>query len=159
MPSINIQGTLIDFPDTGNSPVWSDAVIQFAQAVEAALATITGPFDVAPQIYNMESNLNINVTIPSLQFPTSDVRGAFVRYTVSRSTSTASAYEGGQIMVDYNPDNPIGNKWEIAREYAGDGSITFTITDVGQIQFTTVALGGINHSGQIAFTAQSLTNS
>lgn len=62
-------------------------------------------------------------------------------------------------MVVYNPNNPVNNKWEIIREYAGDGKITFSITDVGQVQFSTTTLAGTGHVGKIGFAAQTLNQS
>lgn len=104
----------------------------------------------------MVANLNTNVNIPSFQFPPSEVKGAFVNYTIARVTSTASGYETGKLMLSYNPDNPTNNKWEIQREYIGEASVTFTITDAGQVRFSSTSLSGINHEGTITFTAQSL---
>lgn len=157
MPTIIIAGTPINFPDTGNSPVWSDAVIQFAQTVAQTLNGIVGPFDIEPQIYNMVANLNTNVAISNLQFPVSNVRSANIRYDVSRSTNSTSVYEAGNILIDYNPNNPIGNKWSISQDFIGNADITFAITDTGQFTFTTTTISGSNHVGQIAFAATTLT--
>lgn len=157
MPSINIQGTIIDFPDSGSSPNWAQSVIEFAQAVESALSGLAGPFDVAPQSLNIDSyNPGTNINITNLSFPTSDVRSASIKYAVYRSTNSTNAYESGNIEVVYNPNGPINNKWEIARDYIGNGSITFSITDNGQVRFSTTTLAGLNHTGVITFTAQAI---
>lgn len=157
MPSINIQGTIIDFPDSGSSPNWAQAVIEFAQAVESSLSGLAGPFDVSPQTLNIDAqNPGTNVDITNLTFPTSEVRSAFIRYAVYRSTTTNSAYESGSLEVVYNPNGPVNQKWEVVREYVGDGSITFSMTDVGQIRFSTSALAGLNHTGVITYTAQAI---
>lgn len=157
MPLITISGTPINFPDTGNSPVWSDAVIQFAQTVAQVLNGIAGPFDINPQVYNMVANLNTNVDIPGLQFPVSNVRSANIRYDVSRSTNSTSVYEAGNILIDYNPLNPTGNKWAISQDLVGDAQITFAISDTGQFSFSTTTIAGSNHVGQISFAATTLT--
>lgn len=159
MPQINIQGTIIDFPSSAQSPNWADPIVQFAQAVEKALASVAGPFDVPPQIFVMTSNANTNVSLPSLAFPTSNVQGAFIEYTVFRTTTTTKVAEFGTIEIVYNPDNPIGNKWEIAREFTGDGNVTFSITDTGQVQFSSTLIGGASHSGTIGYLAKALLNS
>ena len=156
MPQINIQGTIIDFPDSAQSPNWAAPVIQFALAVEAALATVVGPFDIAPQVYTMTSNVNTNVSLPGLAFPTSDVRGATIDYTVFRTTNTNVAYEKGTLEIVYNPQGPVNNKWEISREFTGDGLITFSILDTGQVQFTSASLAGTNHQGVISYLAKAI---
>ena len=88
------------------------------------------------------------------------MRAAFIRYTVYRSTSVTSGVESGTLYIVYNPEGSIGSKWEISRETVGAGaSITFSVSDTGQIKFSTEALAGTNHSGLITFVAQSLQNS
>lgn len=161
MPTITIQGTVIEIPDSAQSPNWAPPIIEAFQAIADALSSVVGEFDIPPKImdidaYNPGININITDGSTSLAFPTSDVRGAFVRYSVFRTTSTDTAYETGELMVVYNPNGPNGNKWEVAREYVGDGLITFYMTDTGQIQFTTTAMGGINHEGRLTFLAQAV---
>lgn len=158
-PTITIQGTIIDFPDSAQSPNWADPIIQFAQAVEAALETVAGPFDIAPQLYLMVSNVNTDVSLTNLSFPTSNVRGARITYTVFRTTTTNTVAEEGNIDIVYNPDGPTGNKWEISREKTGDALVTFSITDTGQVQFSSTVLAGLNHQGNIGYTAKALLQS
>lgn len=156
---INIQGTLINFPSSADSPNWAEALIQFAQAVELALSTVVGPFDIPPQIYVMTANVNTNVPLPGLSFPTSNVQGALIEYTIFETTNTNTASEFGTIEVTYNPNGPVNNKWDISREFTGSSPVTFTITDTGQVQFSSTALPGINFQGTIGFTAKALLNS
>lgn len=158
MPTITIQGTIIDFPNSGASPNWAPAVIEFAQAVEEAIASAIGEFDVPPQVLTIDSsNPASNVDITALNFPTSDVRGVDIFYSVFRETDSTSAVESGTMTIVYNSDGSIGNKWELTREYTGPGAeIEFNITDTGQVQYTTTALSGINHIGRISFYARSL---
>lgn len=155
MPTITIGGTIIDFPNSGADPDWSPAVIAFAEAVEMALAGIAGPFDVAPQTIDIDIyNPGSNIDVPFLSFSTTQVRGAFIRYVVYRNTSTTTVVEEGNILLVYNPAGPIGNKWQISPDRVGDASITFSITDNGQVKFTTTTLSGINHNGKIRASAQ-----
>lgn len=160
MPEIQIQGTVIDFPDTAQSPDWSEAVIQFAVAVENALASIVGAFDVAPQVLIIDAyNPGTNVDIPNLSFPTSSVRSAFIRYSVFRTTTLETAYESGELQIVYNPNGPVNNKWEYAQSKISDGKISFTITDTGQVRFSTTSMSGSNHAGNLTYVAQSILQS
>lgn len=156
---IVIGGTTINLPISGSAPNWAPAIIEFAQAVQDALNGLAGPFDVSPQIFVMTSNVNTNVSLPNLSFPTSTVRGAFIRYTVFRSTTGGGATtvsEAGNMYVTYNPTNTAGSLWEMSRDYVGDANVTFTITDVGQVQFSSASISGSGHTGQIAYTAAAL---
>lgn len=162
MPQISIQNTIIDFPESAQSPNWSESLIQFATAVELALASVVGPYDVPSQILNIDAyNPGTNVEITALNFPSSEVRAAFIRYAVYRETSVTSTYEAGTLDIAYNPNGPVNNKWEIVRESGagGDGQIEFIISDVGQMYFTTTTLSGINHVGNLTFVAQSVLQS
>lgn len=154
--TIVIQGKVIEFPSSGNSPNWAPAVIEFAQAVEAALQSVAGSFDVAPQTFVIDSyNPGSNIDIPNLNFPSSDVRASFIRYTVHRETDSVEVNEAGNLWAIYNNTN---GTWDFSQESGADASIEFSITNTGQVQFTTTTLSGLNHTGFITFTAQSLQN-
>lgn len=162
MPEIIINSQVIAFPDSAQSPNWSEAVIQFAQAVEAALQITSGPFDVAPQTMDISAfNSSTDVVIPALSFPISGVRAAFIKYTVFRQTNSANAYEAGDMIVVYNPNNSSNEKWTLTQgNRSGSGAqIEFSITDTGQMRFSTTALAGSSHSGQLTFEARALQQS
>lgn len=157
---INIQGTIIDFPESATAPNWGEAVDQFARAVEGALASVVGAFDVAPQALIIDAfNPGTNIDIVALSFPISSVRSAFIRYAVFRETSSDSAYESGELLIVFNPNGPVNNKWEVAQRLVGDGKISFNMTDAGQMRFSTTALPGSNHTGKLTFVAQSILQS
>lgn len=157
---ITIQGTPITFPVSGSSPQWAEAVDQFARAVEGALNSVVGAFDVAPQALIIDAyNPGTNIPIAALSFPTASVRSAFIRYAVFRATNTTSVYESGELEIVYNPNGPTNNKWEVAQRLVGDGQITFSVTDTGQVEFSTLAIAGSSHTGKLTFVAQSILQS
>jgi len=159
MPQLTISGTIIDFPDSAADPNWAPAVIQFATLVSEALSGVVGPYDVSPQVINIDSsNPGTAVDIQALNFPTAFVRAAFIRYSLFRTADspTSSAYESGNIIVVYNPNGSIGSKWELIQNFAGDGEIVFSIADTGQVKFTTTQIGTTNHVGRLTVSAQAL---
>lgn len=157
MPTITISGTVIDFPDSSESPNWAEAVILFAQTVADALQGVVGSFDVSPQSFVIDSyNPGTDITLPQLTFSTTDVRAAFISYAVHRTTDTpAELDETGMLWVVYNNQNGV---WDISREKAGNASITFSITNAGQVQFSTTAMAGSDHTGFITYSAKALEN-
>lgn len=161
MPTIIIQQTVIDFPDTAASPEWSEGIIAFAKAVEEALNTVIGKADISPQIMTIDAyNSASNINVVNLSFSPNTVRGAFIRYTVYRTTDSSTAYEAGSITAVYNTNGTTGSKWEMIQgPVAADGKITFNMLDSGQIQFSTTALSGINHAGKLSYSAQALLQS
>lgn len=154
MPSITINGTIIDFPDSGTSPNWSEAVIQFAQTVEAAFSLVINPFDIAPQSFSFVNNQSSAANITNLVFA-SAIRGAIVNYHIKRTTTT-DLVETGQLLVTYNPDASTGNVYTLSQTRNNQGGVSsgvaFTITDGGQIQYTSTNISP-DGSGTIYFRA------
>ncbi len=159
MPDITIQGSLVDFPNSAAEPNWAEAVIQFAELTATALSGLVGAGDVSPQIYTMVADTNSDVDLPSLQFATSVVRAATINYSVYRTTNTGNAAESGMLQLIYNPNNAPTQKWEFTQQKVGEGDITFTVLDTGQVQFSSTALGGSDHVGKITYYAKALLQS
>lgn len=160
-----VKGTVIEIPESGQSANWSSGIIEALEALTDALNAVTGTYDVAPQVQNIDANNNsTNVSISNLAFPVSEVRAATIYYSVSRFTEDSGppdgqeVAEGGTLQIVYNASNPINNKWEIIRQYAGNANITFNVTDLGQLRFSTTALTGINHVGKLSFRAITVLN-
>lgn len=168
MPDITIKGTRISIPNSGASPQWSPAIIQAFQALSDAVNAYTGTFDVAPQTKNIDIyNTSANISIDNLAFPAANVRAVTVFYTVYRKTEESAPAAGDNVEVAeaatlvcvYNNSRPSNQKWEVVRDGSGDAFVDFNMTDLGQIQFSTTALSGINHTGIIAYRALSILNS
>lgn len=160
MPDVTIQGTVIEFPNSGSAPNYAPPLIQFAEAVEDALSGVVGTYDVSARSFTIDSVPNATATdVPSLAFPTSEVRGAYVKYTIYRTTNSADAAETGTLMLIYNPNNSSNEKWEVVREAVGDGQVTFSCTDTGQVQVTLTALSGTGHTGKLNYSAQAIQQS
>ena len=162
---IQIQDKIILFPESSESPNWAPAMVEFAQAVEAALTA--SAFDVAPQTLSIDSRNGTGtfIDIPNLEFSSEDVSKVIVDYTVSRLVEdplTVNKYyiEGGRIEFLYSPEHPAGNKWQKIQERVNDASIEFYMTDTGQVQFKTEELGAVGnlvHDAFISFRARTLT--
>lgn len=159
MPTLIINQQVIEFPESAESPNWAPAIIQFAEAVEQGLAIAIGTFDVAPQAFTIDAyNSATDIDITNLSFPTTNVRAVFIRYSVYRTTDSETAYEAGDMIAMFNPDNPINQKWALSRgnRTGGEGKLTFKVTDTGQFRFDSTPLAGSNHEGKIIFDARSL---
>lgn len=165
MPTILIKGTPIAFPDSGSSPNWAPAVVEAVEALTDAVNSVTATYDVPPQVQNIDANNSSNdVNINNLNFPASDVRAATIFYSVNRQTEDSGPPDGQEVVeaglleINYNASRPTNQKWELIRTGGGDAKIDFTITDLGQVQFSTQPLTGISHTGIISFRALSILN-
>jgi hypothetical protein len=166
MPKIIVKGTPITIPASGASPNWAPSIIEALEALTDAINTVAATFDIPPQVQNIDANnSSTDVTINNLSFPSSDVRAATVYYTVYRKTDNSGPPDGqevteaGTIEIDYNASRLSTQKWQLVRSGQGDASISFEITDLGQVTFSTTALTGINHTGIVSFRAIAVLNS
>ena len=153
---INIKGTQITFPTSGESPDWAPAVVEFAQAVENAILSAVGVYDVPPQAVELTSD-NTTLDITNLNFPTSAVRSAYIKYSLIffDSLSNCISSETGNIIV-YNDET----QWLLTRDYVNSVAETgcdFTITNTptAQLQVIIPVIPGFS-SGKISFSAQTL---
>lgn len=167
MPKIIIKGTVIDIPNSGSSPNWSPAVIEGFQSLADAVNVFTGTYDVAPQVMNIDAfGSSTNIDIDNLVFPPAEVRAVTIFYTVYRKTEESApaagdaveVVESGSLECNYNNSRLSTQKWSVGRIGEDDAKIDFNVTDLGQVQFTTQSLTGINHTGIIAYRALSILN-
>lgn len=156
--TLTVGNTVIDFPTSGEAPNYAPPIVQFAEAVAGVINQFAGPFDVSPQVINIDtSNPGVsNTDIDQLNFPTTQVRAAFIRYAIYRNTSTTTLSEAGNIVIVYNPTNPVGNKWEITQTAVGDAQFLFNITDTGLFQYTASTIGGTGYTARLSISAQAL---
>lgn len=160
MPNLTIQGTTISFPDSGSSPNNAPAQVQFAELVTEALSAAVGTYDIAPQSYTLTADVNSNIDLTNLSFPTTAVRSAIISYNIERVTNSATQNETGTLSLVYN-----GTAWDVTRESTGKvlnvsnvPYVTFSVSNLGQVSFSSIALGGTFTSGKITYSAKALEN-
>src|ERR1700722_5742450 len=147
------NGVTVNLPISGTAPNWSSAIIQAFQLIAQALDISAGPYDIPPQNYVMTSNVNTNVPIPNLSFPVTAVTGAVIFYGVNRSSSGVGGVQlsqSGILIINFTPGLSPGTLWQITDEWAGitgGAQITFSVSDVGQLQFSTTAITGTTPEG------------
>lgn len=157
--TITIAGTPIEFPSTAQSPDWSEAIIQFAEAVELALQSAIGEFDVPPQVFTLSNNVNTNLDLPNLSFSTTEVRSVTVEFAVFRSTDSNITEAKGRLNMLFDDDS---STWLVQREDdVGNitSEVTFNVTNQGQVQISTTSLAGTNYQGVISYSAEALQKS
>jgi hypothetical protein len=157
---IEIQGTVIQFPSSGNPQNWAPALVEFAQLVESAISVAVGAFDIPSQTFNIDVYDIGGTDIPNLIFDNTQVRSASVIISCYRTYDSPSTIKAETATIDivYNPANPSTEKWEIAVERVGNSSITYSISDDGQFSFSCAELGtGGTHTGVLSYSAKALT--
>lgn len=161
---VTIGTTVIQFPATGQSPIWSEAIIQFVQAVELQLQLTQNPFDISSTVQILTSNTNNNINLngngANLSFPTGSVRSFVFNYGIYRLTTTESVIDTGIVNGIYSIDTAT---WFIQHEFDGDVQTdgtpyhTFDINGSNELVLTTVALSsGVynNINSTISYSVQ-----
>lgn len=157
---LTISGTVVSLPVSTASPNWSPAILQAFTLIAAALEGLSGTFDVSPQVLDISAfNTATNENVTNLTFSNTAVRSAIISYYVYRETDSANASESGQIFIDYNDNRPATEQWAFSQETVGNANVSFSITDSGQVRFSTTALAGSSHVGSIGFVAKTVIQS
>ncbi len=145
-PTAPISDVLTD--DQGRlSRVWHS----FFSRISDALAYLG-----QEKIFPLVNNQGSAASITDLKFDFKYTSAAFVEYLIQRVTTTTVKLQAGIKMAVYNPDT---GAWTLA-EYGTSGpdaaGITFSITTLGQVQYTSSNLGGTEEISRIVFRVRPL---
>lgn len=118
------------------------------QGVDGKLALVLGnTTDIKDSAFTISNNVVAATDVTDLLFANAAVRGAKIEYSITIN-ATASLFEKGELEVVQR-----GAGWQLTRESTGDDSlINFSITNSGQIQYTSSNYAGFT-SGKIQFRA------
>lgn len=147
---IQIGTTVIQFPNTGQSAVWSEAVIQFAQLVAEALQSGGTPYDIPATVMTITANpstdINITGTGSNLSFPSGVVSSFTFIYDVYLLSDSTSKTQAGVVVGQYNDDT---STWSLQHEFSGDVQTdgtpyaTFTINSSDELLLSTASIAGV----------------
>ena len=156
---LNILGTVFNYPSSGEDRgSWGDESSLWAQAVTNMLALLIGPNDILQTSFLVDNNQSIATVIRRLYFNPSQVRAANITYSVYRTTDSTTVVETGDLLVTYNQNATVGQKFQIIQRANGVSGLLFNIDDTGQFTYTTSNIPGTNYSGILKFTARSLSS-
>lgn len=151
---IDIKGTPIEFPSTGESPNWAPSVIQFAEATAEAIKSVVNAYDIPLTSIPIQSD-NIDIgffNITELNFSPAVINSFILSYSLIFDGSNC---ESGTIIAHYNGGEDADKKWVFSRDYVGEAQTNFKITDDGQVQLDVT---GTFTSGVFRFSAKVFDN-
>lgn len=152
--NLTVNNSVYAYPSDGDEPGWGNQASEWAEAVTTVLSNLQGVDDIAETTFTIANNTSSAADIVGLVFNPSTVRSAVVDYSIYRSTSTTELAEKGKLELVYKNGGTIGSKWTIGQVYFGDDAgVRFTMTDAGQIQYTSTNMTGTDYSGEIKFEA------
>jgi hypothetical protein len=155
---LTILGTTYQYPESGENPNWAQGPTEWAVAVTNVINSFVGAGDILETSFAIANNVVTLTNINGLALDPGTVRASNVDYSVYRtSTSNPSGNaEEGTLFLIYDDSAASGAKWLLSQRKDGEAGIVFSITDAGQIQFTTTDIGSAGYSGIIKFRAKSL---
>lgn len=151
---LTVNGTTYNYPEPGESKGWGEDATAFAEGVTELLSDLKGPNDIVQTTFSLANNQTSPADITGLAFDITQVRSSVINYSIYRVTDSNELAESGQIFIVYKNNAAT---WSLARQFFNDDSgITFSITNTGQVQYTSTNVAGTNYSGIINFRASCL---
>lgn len=152
--NLTVNGNNYAYPIAGDEPGWGEDATAWAAEVTNVLSDIQGIDDIPETTFIIANNTTASADVVGLVFNPTTVRSATVTYSVYRSTDTTELAEKGTLELVFKNGGTPGSKWTIGQVYFGDDSgVRFSMTDAGQIQYTSSDISGSNYSGEIRFEA------
>lgn len=151
-----VNGNLYNYPSSGTSPNWAEEATGWAQAVTDVLETVQGADDIVITTALLANNQNTPQNIAGLNFDPTQARGAIVTYSVNRFTDGVGGEERAEVGYLYCSYIASATAWRVAVAGGGSSGVDFSMTSLGQIQYTSDLQAGDNYNGTIVFKATSL---
>lgn len=157
--TLTVNNIPYQYPVSGDSPGWGGPATDWAAEVTLVLNELQGSTDIVQTPFAIANNISSPTNIVGLSFNTGLVRAAVIDYSVYRTSTLnpSGKAESGVMGIVYDNLASSGNKWGLVL-YGGDGvsGVNFSITDVGQFQYTSTDIGTAGYSGIMRFRARSL---
>src|SRR5690606_31400768 len=147
---LSVNNTVFNYPTAGDPKGWGEEATAWATEVTLVLNDLKGPNDVLQSTALILNNQSTYTNIIRLLFDPSSVRTAEINYNIVRSTDDESRNESGVITITYNAS--VGD-FEISQVSDNDAGVAFDVTNLGQVQYISDELTGLNYSGIITFRA------
>lgn len=142
--NVTVNNKVFSIPDQGETPPYGEDLTAFFKEVATVLGTVSGSNDILTTTFSLTNNQSSAANITGLNFNTSQVRAATIKYVIRRTTSDPLTYqESGTIECDFD-----GSTFTISVDSLGDSTgVTLSATNSGQLQYTSSNLA--NHSASV----------
>lgn len=150
--AVTINGETYNIPSMGENPPWGEELHDLLNALVTSVNSLQGSADIALTSFTIANNQSSVANVTGASWDTSQVRSSIMTYSVYRSTASNEVSESGQIYITYKS---TAGTWELAQNKVGESSVVFTITNAGQLQYTSSNLAGASYSGKMKFKAVS----
>lgn len=153
---LTVNGTSYEFPENNEDPNWAQDVTQWAEAMSLAVTDLQAASDLIVGSEVIGNNVTSSTPIPDLVFSPQTIRAVHIAYVVHRkSTANPSGnYETGTIYVVYDEDAASGSIWNIGLNRIGTAGVSFTMTDFGQLEYTSTDINSTGYVGSMTYSVK-----
>lgn len=145
---LQVGSDIFEYPITGDGN-WGEEATGWATAVTNALTSVQGPNDILVRSAALNNNQTTPEDIQNLNFDTVAVLSVTIEYFIQRNGTVVDT-ENGVCLANYN-----GSTWKITQESTGDLGVVLSITNTGQVQYTSTDYPG-HTSSLIRFKAKTI---
>lgn len=149
--SVIINGSTYSIPDQGQSPPWGSDLHDLLLALVNSANSVSGPSDIPLTNFNPANNQSAPANLTGASFDTSQVRAFIMQYSIYRSTNSN---EESEVGVLYGTYKSVAGTWDMSQTYGGSSGIKFSISNGGQVSYTSTNLAGSSYSAKIKFSAK-----
>ena len=153
---LEVNGQIYNYPENRESPSWGEDASAWAVAVTDVLGSVVGPGDIVLTAASIANNQASPTNVVGLAFDTTSVRGALVEYAIYRVTTGGGATELAEMGSMYLAYKSTAASWELAVVGLTNAGVTFSVTNTGQVQYTSTNITGSSYSGTIKFRARAI---
>jgi hypothetical protein len=128
---------------------WFNVLKEAGVSIESFLGSFLGETS-----FTIANNQVAAADVTGLTFSGAAIRSFVVDYHVYRNTTGAGATElaeSGTLMGVYSS---VAGTWEITQTKVGNSGVEFTITNAGQIQYTSDNITGTPATSEMKFKAR-----
>lgn len=153
--SLTVNKKTFLYPSVDEEPGWGEDATKWAKEVTRVLESLAGTNDILKTGFTINNNISSATDVNGLLFNTSAVRSALINYSLYRTTASPSNHvaESGQILIVYDS---VAGTWNMTQMANGNAGVSFTITNGGQVQYTSTNITGTSYSGLGRFQANTL---
>lgn len=149
-----INNIPFEIPEQGEQQPWGEGVTAYLTEVAKVLNSVNGPSDILESVASINNNISTPTDITGFFFDATTVRSFAVRGNIYRLDDAVESSEEFLLAGLYQG----ASGWVLTQEGMGNAGVTFSITSIGQVQYTSTNNAGTVHTGIIKFRGVGLLN-
>lgn len=144
----NIQEELCNVVEAAGITLDGSVEDQVLQALQILIAGGGIPAASGQKTQTINNNASA-VDVTDLLFNSANTKAFRVLFDIHRQSSTTNADETGEIFGTFDP---VANSWKVeADSKNGDAGVTWSISAVGQLKYSSTNYGGVSYAGTARF--------